>query len=250
MSSAAASPVRTLASQERAQALKALARDYGASTPELLARFNPATSSWRTSQLCLDGDYHEFSEIWPRSGMMRNGIAYQLPPLVRLTDETESGLWPTPNAEGGTGYMSGSNRDTWRPTLNGAAQMAPTGNPPKITAEEFRGKGRKAAMWPTPTSRDWKDGSAQACANVRVNGKLGRAVFRTPQARDGMECGPSDPQRRMEQGHSVSLHDQIGGSLNPTWVEWLMGFPLGWTALEPLATPSSRKSRKSSGGRS
>jgi hypothetical protein len=25
-----------------------------------------------------------------------------------------------------------------------------------------------------------------------------------------------------------------GGELNPDWVEWLMGFPQGWTALEPL----------------
>jgi hypothetical protein len=28
----------------------------------------------------------------------------------------------------------------------------------------------------------------------------------------------------------------IGGKLNPTWVEWLMGFPLGWTDLEESAT--------------
>ena len=26
----------------------------------------------------------------------------------------------------------------------------------------------------------------------------------------------------------------VGGRLNPTWTEWYMGFPLGWTALEPL----------------
>jgi hypothetical protein len=26
-----------------------------------------------------------------------------------------------------------------------------------------------------------------------------------------------------------------GGRLNPTWVEWLMGWPIGWTDLEPLA---------------
>lgn len=32
--------------------------------------------------------------------------------------------WPTPNAQGGTGYMSGSNRDTWRPTLEGMATGA------------------------------------------------------------------------------------------------------------------------------
>ena len=28
-----------------------------------------------------------------------------------------------------------------------------------------------------------------------------------------------------------------GGALNPTWVEWLMGFPLGWTDCAPSATP-------------
>jgi hypothetical protein len=39
-----------------------------------------------------------------------------------------------------------------------------------------------------------------------------------------------------------------GGQLNPTWVEWLMGFPPGWTDCEHLATPSFRKSLKSSGG--
>ena len=40
------------------------------------------------------------------------------------------------------------------------------------------------------------------------------------------------------------------GALNPTWVEWLMGFPLGWTALPPSATPSSRRPRSGSGGAS
>ena len=32
------------------------------------------------------------------------------------------------------------------------------------------------------------------------------------------------------------------GRLNPTWVEWLMGFPLTWTDLEPSETQSSPKS--------
>jgi DNA (cytosine-5)-methyltransferase 1 len=31
-----------------------------------------------------------------------------------------------------------------------------------------------------------------------------------------------------------------GGQLNPTWVEWLMGWPLGWTGLEPLETDKFR----------
>jgi len=31
--------------------------------------------------------------------------------------------------------------------------------------------------------------------------------------------------------------NQILGPLNPTWVEWLMGFPTEWTALELWETP-------------
>jgi hypothetical protein len=96
MSSAAASPVRTSALRARARELKASAAAYGQSTPELLASYDPATSSWRTSQRCLVEGWTVFSETWPRSGLMRSGTAYQLPPLVRLTDETDCGLWRTP----------------------------------------------------------------------------------------------------------------------------------------------------------
>jgi hypothetical protein len=45
----------------------------------------------------------------------------------------------------------------------------------------------------------------------------------------------------------VKLSNVYGsGKLNPTWVEWLMGFPLGWTALDVWEMPSSRRSRKGS----
>jgi DNA (cytosine-5)-methyltransferase 1 len=72
-----------------------------------LAIFDPPTSSWRTLQHCLvaqvSGQGHglaEFSETWPRSGMMRNGTAYQLPTLAHITNATEFGssLIPTPTA--------------------------------------------------------------------------------------------------------------------------------------------------------
>jgi hypothetical protein len=58
-------------------------------------------------------------------------------------------------------------------------------------------------------------------------------TWATPQARDfrtGSTDRWDDPER------SRNLSDQIGGQLNPTWVEWLMGWPLGWTDLKPLAT--------------
>jgi hypothetical protein len=40
----------------------------------------------------------------------------------------------------------------------------------------------------------------------------------------------------------TALSMVAGGPLNPTWVEWLMGFPIGWTELPPSATPSFRRS--------
>ena len=44
--------------------------------------------------------------------------------------------------------------------------------------------------------------------------------------------------------HGEQLANQIGGALNPPWVEWLMGWPIGWTASEPLATESFRRWRR------
>jgi hypothetical protein len=32
-----------------------------------------------------------------------------------------------------------------------------------------------------------------------------------------------------------------GGPLNPRWVEWLMGWPVGWTALNALETAKCRE---------
>ena len=40
------------------------------------------------------------------------------------------------------------------------------------------------------------------------------------------------------------------GQLNPTFVEWLMGWPLGWTALKPSATAKSPSKRRSPGASS
>jgi hypothetical protein len=77
---------------------------------DLLATYDRATSSWRTSQHCLlaqvsgeaDG-LAEFSETWPRSGMMRNGIAYQLHSLEPGTNGTAFGWLPTVLKNSGNG---------------------------------------------------------------------------------------------------------------------------------------------------
>jgi hypothetical protein len=65
-SSAAASPAKTSPTPAREPGSTANARVFGRSTPESFASFDPATSSWRTSQLSLLEDSGEFSETWPR----------------------------------------------------------------------------------------------------------------------------------------------------------------------------------------
>ncbi len=121
---------RTLAQPDRVSALTANARDYGASTPDLLANFDHDTSSWKTLTTSLFAGLDEFSETWPRSGMMRSGTAYRLRPLVPIIGEIVSGSLPTPTAQGLSRLTSagGSNaRKKW-------AKMLPT-----VCAHDYRG---------------------------------------------------------------------------------------------------------------
>ena len=54
-----------------------------------------------------------------------------------------------------------------------------------------------AKMWPTPIATDWKN---RGCKDYRKNREL-------------------------------QLQTAVDGQLNPDWVEWMMGFPIGWTEV-------------------
>jgi len=60
---------------------------------------------------------------------------------------------------------------------------------------------------------------------VRGDGGTGR-MWPTPK---GSPSGPDYARRDREGSGGDDLVTAIGGQLNPTWVEWLMGYPLGWT---------------------
>ena len=253
MCSAEDSPARTSAAQASAPASTASAADYGPSTPELLASYDHATSSWRTSQLCLGGDLDAFSETWPRSGLMRNGIAYRLPPLVPLTAATEYGSWPTPVSNGSVA------RITMGAALKEAARKGE--NNSLATRVEAR-------MWPTPDAMVANDGEdldnwLARRARVKAQKKNGNGfgmplavaarMWPTPVAIDYKGQGMSRTRRETRPPDnlcSAVLVTNGSGALNPTWVEWLMGYPSEWTALDVSETPSSLKSRKSSGAQS
>ena len=95
---------KTSQPQEREPDSKASAADSGGKRLPPLAWFDPKSSAWKTFQRCLLEGWTLFSDRWPRSGIVCNGIAYLLPTLARRTDMIESGLsesgkiWPTPRA--------------------------------------------------------------------------------------------------------------------------------------------------------
>ena len=183
-----------------------------------LAKYDPASSSWRTPQRSFIEDLDESSAILPNSGMTRGGLCWELPMLEPLTSATGSGLWvPTPIAT------------EWK------AGLGKTGNrAPEKAAKAGLKLGEFAKLWPTPT----------VCGNYNRKGVSATSVdgfataikiWATPVARDYRSPGRS----RLERTGSKSgdpLPQQVGGTLNPTWVEWLMGWPLGWTDLRPLET--------------
>ena len=115
---------------------------------------------------------------------------------------------------------------------------------PNTTGLDGGSNSRKALKkrqenWPTPdancgqrgTQPNWtpkrKSGHpAQYTINQAVRDKM----FPTPTAHNSKEGNyPSEHNR-----NTPSLATHAGGKLNPMWVEWLMGWPLGWTDLKPL----------------
>jgi hypothetical protein len=189
------------------------------------AKFDLDTSSWRMYLGCLlltEGEPSEaFSGTWPKSGMTRNGIAYLPRNSELLTFAIESAWLPTPTTMR-KGNRSASAGTCYRPSLQEMAEKN---------------------YWPTPRARDSTESAYFLDRGIKRPTTVGYArMFPTPVKHDSQSFGPSQLNR-----HQPGLMGLAHGQLNPTWVEWLMGFPIGWTALDASETPSSRNGRKSSG---
>lgn len=108
---------------------------------------------------------------------------------------------------------------------------------------ERRTKEIDGGYLPTPTATNY--GSNQGGAQGRI-GKIRpsletmarKNLWPTPTTRE-RDNNPSGRKRK-----SPDLSARVGGPLNPQWVEWLMGYPQGWTELKDWAMQWYRSKRK------
>jgi hypothetical protein len=104
------------------------------------------------------------------------------------------------------------------------------------------------SSWPTPNAMDGvplrqrDTPAAWAAARIRHAAKGNRKQLSLSVAVKAYPRGPI-PASQEAMIAEIVARFQGGycwpelGSLNPTWAEWLMGFPMGWTACEGSGTP-------------
>ena len=131
---------------------------------------------------------------WKAKGTPAGRLLFQLAVSMRPTSVLEPSLLHTPTAT--------------------ANQMAPS-----MVA---KGSGW---MWATPAAADsvGTTGGGQG-KSLRTDVKM----WPTPTAQDAKNNGGPSQHKR----NTKPLNAEVGGSLNPQFVEWLMGYPAGWTSLE------------------
>jgi len=94
-------PARTSAQPEKALDSTESEAASGWKWRESSVKYDRASRSWRTRQCSLLAGLDEFSGTWPKWGSMRDGECWELPTLAHRTNETGSGLLPTPRASMG-----------------------------------------------------------------------------------------------------------------------------------------------------
>lgn len=176
----------------------------------------------------IDGNGGSFLE-WPTAtvGDSRNSARHSTTTGVSHSGTTlidAVRMWPTPTAaEGGK--------------IPCSANYGNTGlsNHPEIVGKPTREKGKKSRKkderWPTPTSRDWKDSPGMSF-DRKDRGPEGR-IDLLPRA--VFADGRLDRASHSSDGKPLGL-------LNPSWVEQLMGFPLGWSSRTLVASTDSEAS--------
>lgn len=176
-------------------------------------------------------------------------LLFQLRLLEHRTYAIASGLLPTPTRDDAANRKA---TPTPHFTRTGTVRhIGKNGRQSQIRLSQY------TQMFPTPRAGDAKNNTYQ-----RDRGQKGKErptltgvvkFYPTPQASDADKWSNQSEAERMAKGQQVRLPTAVspeggnGGILNPEFVEWLMGFPIGWSDLGDSEIRSSRKCRNGSG---
>lgn len=199
----AASRARTSAPQGGVMASTASAPACGAKWPASSVRYDPASSEWKTAHCLWEEVLPWSSVILPTWGMTRSGSVYRHPTAERPISGTGAGLWPTPNC---IGFRSDGE----------LAKLAKSAKDEReyLAMSDRACNSKRRRFWPTATAtayKGWSPNHNRADTDDRLDYSVERESF---------QPGQQTPPMR----------------LNPEWVEWLMGWPIGHTGLKPLET--------------
>lgn len=242
--------------QEKSLQAMTLATD-GHIRPASYARWDARLCGWRTSQVSL-ADLMGISEpslvIFTRSGSMRSGELSVLPDVEHHTNETGFGsshtsptLWPTPTVNGnhnrkGLSKTSGDGLATavvlahkgywpWPVPPHPTHQGYAIGNTCTVIldSQPWDSMYARGIIW--GLNGDMVDVQME-CGQIECwpRENVVPTGMPTPTKNDAKNTG--SPSRLAR--NSVPLDGQVRGPLNPEWIEWIMGWPVGATDLQPL----------------
>ena len=230
---------RILASPEMALASMASEAACIVKSCASLTWYDRDSCFWKTHQQLLSTDWEPYLETWPRAGTMVGGQSWPL-----LT-------WVRPISASDGGACSG----------------------------ETRMVGSRVAALPTPTKHEFSTDIDHLEGRLKKHGRVSVTLacwvmLPTPRASDGAKGGPNQLQGGKPPLANIAAHwatptecgnynrkgasptsgdglaTQAGGALNPTWVAWLMGWPLEHTKLQPLAMAKFLSARRRRGASS
>ena len=109
----------------------------------------------------------------------------------------------------------------------------------------------ESSWLPTPTAQSYgsnQSPSSGAAVRLSLESMARRNLWPTPKASpSGPDYARANRARSGGDDLATRVARETPGQLNPTWVEWLMGWPLGWTDLKPLGTDKFRSWRQQHG---
>lgn len=130
---------------------------FGRQSQTAFAWFDPASSCWKTSPDCdLLGEWLPYSQIWPRSGSVSNGIASERPTWARPTSGSGCSSWQSPQ----TSDCNGARQPDGKRSLGLNTQTGAWATP-RANDSEKRGTVAERSTpelvsmtqhWPTPSA--------------------------------------------------------------------------------------------------